>query len=157
MCISCCDGKEEPVSYQYCPNGFDKRPCEVLTNVILGTDEQTKDLIAVLNPNLIRMQCTCISHCNQEGVELVPYKKQTIFDFEKLYDTLNTEDGITFDPNEAKLSFGSDPGKIVIVTIKSRVANKLFNTMVQYPLDNRFEPLDFEWRKSKSKHSVSID
>ena len=99
-----------------------------LADVELYTDDKTKNLFAVCNSNAnVRYN----SHCLEKGKErrLEPNVPVEIFDFGNLFETLTSEAFINFDPSEATLSFENNLGTKSFVTLTSKAASGLFESL----------------------------
>ena len=135
--ISNSGNESSPITCQVSLSKYNKTNAAL----ILRTNPTTKSLIAV-QTGLTTV--SCISHCNLAGKEMEKLKGVEIFSFENLYDVLTSEESISFDPSEAILGFGDNPGKNLTVTIRSKAAGGLFVSLVKYPFSGHYQTLSFE-------------
>ena len=96
--------------------------------VKLYTDAETKNLFAVCNSNV---NVGFTSHCLKKGEKqtLEPNVSVKVFAFDSLFYTLTSEAFINYDPSEAKLSFESKSGSKSSVTLTSKAASGLFESL----------------------------
>ena len=135
--ISKSGNKSSPITCQVSLSKYN----ETNAALILRTNPTTKSLIAIqTGPTTVY----CISHCNLAGKQMEKLQGVEIFSFENLYNVLSSEESISFDPSEAILSFGDNPGKNLTVTIRSKAAGGLFVSLVKYPFSGNYQTLSFE-------------
>ena len=110
-------------------------------DIKLYTDAITKSLVAIC---ISDTEVHYKSHCQPKGRVMKQSKrKNVIFCYEQLFETLTSEDGIDFDPSEAVLRFGKESNKKAIVTIRSKAAGGLFSTIVENPYSHFYRKLEY--------------
>ena len=111
-------------------------------DLYLYTDVKTNSLcVERISNNAVIIQYR--SHCLKKGEtgQIDYQEKANLFSFNDLFEDLYSRNDIGFDPSEAILIFKNKSGKDVCVTIRSRAANVLFVSFVEYPFSGHYQTL----------------
>ena len=113
-----------------------------VADLYLYTDVKTNSLCAErVSNNAVTIQYR--SHCLRKGEtgQIEYEEKANLFSFNDLFKDLYSRNDIEFDPSEATLIFKNKLGKDVCITIRSKAANVLFVSLVEYPFSGHYQTL----------------